>query len=306
MQEQTNDSFKIPSVKNSARSDSFVLVFLDALLDTRIGVIGERNPELAGKILSSGKYFNRDFDQFEGVTNEDFKKLYELRDSDTLPHCVVTNVSYFLQRLIKDAITADSMAPCDDKLIVHLNIWPYTGLTQAELDCFRDVVRFYTYSYAEVVVIDKPIAEFTPVFCKENYDIIVMYDYELFIETHAAALEKTQIPAVSLVAPAMYRKELPQGEDAEEIKKLSMNPYAAIEMALAPVIGLKLMPVSLFCITNQINPENKEFVLDAIRYTEEYLNQIISKTNSSAEKFDMDNTPDVKEILAQTDSDDML
>lgn len=296
----------IPTIKNSTRSDTFVVVFLDALLDTRIGVIGETNPELAGKILSSGKYFNREFDEFDGLSNSQFKELYAKRNADTLPHCVVTNVSYFLQRLVKDALMADALAPNDDRLIVHLNVWPYSDLTNEELDCFRDAVRFYTYSYAEIVVINKPISAFTPQHCKENYDIIIMYDYEQFIDTHSAELEKNQIPGVSLVGPAMYRSGMPVGEDAVEIKKLQMNPYNAVELAMAPVVGLKLMPVSLFCITDRINPDNKELILDAVRYTEEELTQLVNASKGIKNVMDMDLAPNLKEEIAKPLEDDML
>lgn len=297
---------KKPSVKSHARSDTFVLIFLDAILDTRIGVIGQKDPELAGKILTSGKYFSRNFDEFDGLTNAEFKELYNTRNEDTLPHSIVTNISFFLQRLVKDAISADAIVPNDDRLIVHLNIWPYVNLTSEELDGFVNAIRFYTYSYAEIVIINKPLTELTPKHVKENYDIVLMYDYENYIETHAEALEKTNIPLVSFVAPAMYRSELPKGEEADEIKKMKLSPFSAIEIALAPVIGLKLLPVSLFCITDQINPENKQLALDSIRYTTEMLTEIMAKANGKPEVFNMDDSPNAKEEVVKPLDEELL
>ena len=133
-----------------------------------------------------------------------------------------------------------------------------------------------------------------------------MYDYEEYITTHVKALEKTQMPALSFIVPTMYRNGLPTPDDLAEIKKLNINPFAAIETALLPVIGLKMMPVSLFSIAEKINPDNKDFVLDSVRYTKDILTEVMNKNNGITTAFNMDETPNPIEEIMKPIDDEMI
>lgn len=307
-EENSQEQIKFPSKKVSTREDSFILLMLDALFDTRIGTIAKHDTALASRVLSSGNYFKRETDEFEDITVEKFKELYAKRDVETLKLSIVTNMVFLLQRIVKDAMCADSMAPNDEKLIIHLNIWPYDNLNQDEIDMFRDCLRYYTYSYPEIVVISAPLDTLTPEYCKENYDIMIMYDYETYLETHLEALQKLQMPQVSLIGPQMCRCKKFDEEAEEEIKKMNIDRYRAMEIGMTPIVALKLMPVSLYCISEQINPSNKDKILNDIKYTIDDITNLMSAVNNvqiDDNVFDDSNHPNFKDIINK-DEDEML
>lgn len=285
------------------RQETVIYLDLDSLLDTRLGTLAKESTQLATKALDSGGYFSRVSDTFPGLTKEEFETLYDKRDVETLKHSLITNVSFFLQRLVKDALAAAAVSDSKgDALTLVLNIHPYI-LADEEVEMLVGCVRHVTYSACGISVVSLPAQEMTLEQCKNNYDIMVMYDYEKFIVAHEAKFAECRMPNVSLVAPEMFKAKVPSKEEMAELKMAQYNPFRITERSLAVAIGLKLMPISLFCINERLTKEDKNLLLKRISYTEEQIMEAIEVTGGAKIEL-VDPLPVVPPIDRNLESED--
>lgn len=237
----------------SDRELDVVYIELDTLLDTRIGTISQHRPELAPKLLNSGKYSQRIIDRFGDISPEQFDALYAKRDIETLKHSLLTNLPFFLQRIIKDCIVHASMTKIDQELKYVINVFPYNFDDHELLEMLAACVRYHTLDTVAIEIVRIPPDKLTPSLIKEEYDIMIMYRYQEWLYMHREELDRVRCPAVTLVVPQLFYRELPDREVLAECRKLNKDPMAIAEEQLAGHIRLKTMDVSLFCIHETVN-----------------------------------------------------
>lgn len=287
---ENKDENKKTEEKESYKNDTFIYLDLDSILDTRIGTIAYHDSDLAARILNSGKYFNRNYDDFEGLDNKTFMEWYKARDSEVLPYSVLTNVSFLLKRLVKDSIYTDTVNPTDEHLVIHLNIHPYS-LTEQEIEDMSMCMKYITMSYCSIVIIDEPMSALTPKLCKEKYDIMIMYDFQDWLILHGDDLARNRMPQVSLIVPKVYKGEKPTKESIDEILEgTKHDPFTFFEMILLPSINLKSMKTSLFCISEDLNAKTKDKIFKAISLTEEDIETAIDIINNKNNKSEITET----------------
>lgn len=274
---------RVPRKKDSSRMTTDILFGIDEILDVRIGAIAEHDSELASRILNSGRYHSRSYDEFVGLKDTEFQEIYQKRTADTLPFCLPTNVSIFLERVVKDALVADANSDGGDPLVFHFNTYPY-DLLDEEIEMMLQAIRVYTLGYGEVKAVRYEIKDLTPAFLKANFDMVIMYDYGKLLTAHDGLFVKTPCPEVSFIVPMIYMGGKPTKEVILELSKIGHSPFEATRLALAKYLCLRIQPVSLFSITDRINPENKDMVLDKLSLTEENITEIIAKQDGTAVK----------------------
>jgi hypothetical protein len=209
-----------------------ILVMIDCLLDTRLGTIAKLDTELARKVVSSETYFTREEDRFEGVNDILFKNAYLTRDKSTLTHSVMTAmVSGWLRGMINQLKEQALTGPEHDRVRVDVNIYPYQ-FSDEEKDELCKVLKFRLDGenadpafghLLTVEVIDKPIEQLTPQFCKASYGAMVMYDPWTWMNTHfyPEVFETAiRLPEVLLYAPRIYFDRKPT---AAELKEFEMQ-----------------------------------------------------------------------------------
>ncbi len=259
-----------------------IYLSLDSILDTKLGCIAQHNPELATALLKKGKWSTRLNDNWPGMlTNKQFREWYDARDIETLKHSVLTNMNFFLKRLIKDNITHTVHTRTNDRVVFELNIWPYKSPDEEFIEMLVECIRFHSYSAASIVVISAEPKDLTPEYVRSRYKVVVMLDYIAWIKTHSSFFEKRGIPEVILVAPAV----LDDSADFAEMKKQKITPSLAIDETtklLQSLINLRPHPISLFCITEAITKDTAKEIVEKVSVTQQDIEQHILKIDPDA------------------------
>lgn len=249
---KVNDTTK---TQDGDRETDVVYIELDALLDTRIGILHQHHPELAVSVLRSGKYPKRLIDRFGSISAKEFDALYATRDIETLKHSILTNVPFFLQRLIKDCVVHASLTKVDQHLHYVVNTYPYNFDNDELKDTLISCLSFHMLDAVEISVVHLSPQELTPTYIKSNFDIMLMYRFQDWLYMHREEFKLVRCPGVTVVAPAIFWHEMPDPETIQECRNIGRDPIQIAEEQTAEFIRLKFMDVSLFCINEQINAE---------------------------------------------------
>jgi hypothetical protein len=221
-----------------------IYVTLDALLDTRLGTIARISEDAALEVLKSG-YHEREIDDFPQVDMAVYKDLYAKRDTLTLAHSRPTGMLASLSNLTSMLAEQAIVRPYHDGAKVVVNTYPYQ-LTDEETDNIGRAVAAWMQGWAPVELTHISPESLTPLHCKQHYAMMIVYDYEHWMNIHAEAFKTTILPQVLMLAPAIYFGRKPtDAELAREIKE-STHPMIAIEMLASPLIQLRLFDVGFF------------------------------------------------------------
>lgn len=268
-------------------SEDRIYIPLDTLLDVRLACIAQQDQELATKVLKK-KWGSRIKDESAGlITAEQLAKWYDSRDMETLKYSVVTNMSFFLKRIVKDNIIHTVHTNTNDKIVFEINVWPYKDIDEAFVDMLIECVRFHTYSTATVTVIDAPLEKLPPDYMCDRYKVAVFYTEWLdWVAAHKKFFEKRGIPELAIVAPAILHKDC----DYTEMKAMGVNPgmvFSEMEKTFKPMFNLKLYPSSLYSVSESINQETAAEAVEIVSVTTQDIEQHILKNDPTAEIVDV-------------------
>lgn len=226
-----------------------IYVDLDCLLDTRIGTLAKMDPDLAAQVLANG-YHQRTDDFFPGVDPEAYRQAYASRDADTLMLSLFTNIITFLQACVKSATDEVVLGGQNNGLDIVINVYPYE-LEPEETELIALALKAKLFGVPNIRTTFTPDEFLTPAYIKETFGMMIRYDFEPWLEKQAKALEATRMPAVTMITPALYRK-LPTAKELEELKAEKVHPFRAVEIALAPVMGVRLLDAEVFSLHSGI------------------------------------------------------
>jgi hypothetical protein len=264
------------------KDDDNIYLNLDTILDTRLGTLAKLDNAYAAVALKSGKYHKRLIDEFEGVDKETFKEAYQQRDLETLKRSVVTNLVFFLRRLIKDSLISSIINQKVENLCFTVNVYPYDFSDPGLVDMLVGCIRFHTYSTSSVKIVSIPDEQLTPEFCRENFQIMIMYDWINWIDKHRAFFEKNGISDVAVVVPELFTDSVPTQEDIDRLDLRKQNPFRMTEEIAAAMIRLKHMPVSLFSIHEGITKDNAAEVVKRVQITQDDIEEYLDNTHPEA------------------------
>lgn len=267
--------------RDGVRETDVVLIELDALLDTRLGVLHQHHPDLAVKVLKTGKYRKRLIDRFGNITPTEFDELYSRRDMDTLKNSVLTNMPFFLQRLVKDCIVHTSVTNIEQQLCYMINVYPYKFEDESLIEMLKSCISYHMLDAVDIRIVSMAPEEITPQYLKENIDIIVMYRFQEWLYMHREEFLKFRCPAVTLVAPAIYWKELPDAETINECKAIGRDPISIGQDQLAEFITARFMDVSLFSIHEAINKETAANISLELQVQPEDIEKLAKERNAA-------------------------
>lgn len=221
---------------------STIYVDIDALFDTRAATLNKFGIESAKKAIASN-YYDRIYDEFEGIETTAYIEAYQRRDILTLKDAMVTPVARMIYLFAKQTLEALVSSPYRRQPKVFLNTYPY----RLEEETVRYIVaglRAITKNIIDVEVGYLTLEEITPRYVKQNYAVMVMYAYWDWLETHSQNqnLTQTQCPQVTLIGPRLVKSK-------EAAQKLSgQDAFTAIETYTGLFIKLQLYPVNVFCV----------------------------------------------------------
>lgn len=227
-----------------------MLVELDCLLDTRLGVISHIDPEAATELLFKD-YRGREIDDFETLTdgkvsNDAFRAAWEARDVTVLVDARCTALVALLDMFISDLEDQVVNSPEYDRTRLDVNVYPYQ-LTEEEKDMMITAIMAYAGIQTQVKIVSIPPEHITPKAIRDNWHVVVMYDFDGWFTLHVDALNKLRIPKHTIIAPALYREQ----PDPEKITVEAMpdkTPFELMEMSVIDRMGLELLEPRLFSL----------------------------------------------------------
>jgi hypothetical protein len=224
-----------------------IYVSLDVLLDTRLGTIARIDDAVAADVIASGTYQTRKNDVFEGVDKAVFDQMYKDRDVETLKLSIVTDAIQYIKRLVSGLTEQAIARPYHDGAKIVVNLYPY-NLLIVEQEKIGRAISAWINDMAPVELVFISTKDLTPAHCKDKYSLMMVYEYEEWMETHAEAFHHTRLPEVTMYVPALYKVHTPSVEELEKTVKEAAHPMRALEMLASPIIGLKVIDVKFFSI----------------------------------------------------------
>lgn len=235
-----------------------ICVWLDVLLDTRMGTLDRVDPEAAVRVLKSGTYHERLSDRFEGVDMDRYRELYAQRDRETLQRSAPTEGFVLVQQLVKllrdQAVEMNSPYRGNPKVVV--NTYPYQ-LSSEELDELGKSIAVRLGGLVPVELTRISDAELSPAFVKANFIMLVMYEYDPWMSLHynvdpskipLKELMKMFLKEVTIFSPAIYFKDPPDEDTVKKLMKETNHPLVETEMLANTLVGLHLVDVSFFSL----------------------------------------------------------
>ena len=228
---------------------STILVDLDSILDTRLGVLSELDDDKLKKVMEM--YHTRDIDEFPYYSFNRFKENYDKRDKSILSNSLITPVMFLVIEFVNKTLMQILNSPFHYKPKIIVNVHPY-DLSEEEINDIIKLIVLKTDKNCDVEVINKSVGDITVGYVKENISIMVMYEYYKWIEYHSVnkAFTKLTCPDINLFAPAIYFKPKQPRDDNKE------DPFSSMEEIVKPLIGLKLFPIEYFSFAKRSKPDS--------------------------------------------------
>lgn len=222
-----------------------IYVDIDSLLDTRFGTLVGMGQEVLIGVLDNG-YFQRRAETFYGVEKEVFDEAYKKRDKSVLAQSVITKVLGFVNELVREMNTQAIQTPFHTGPKIYINTYPYE-LNDSEAAVILKAVVKVTNQLSDVILIHKEPKALTPQYCDSNFAVMFMYDYAPFLEAQGEAFVQKRCPSLSVFVPGIYFVREPTAEELSSALETRMHPIKEMELISAPMIGLKLYEIELFC-----------------------------------------------------------
>lgn len=223
-----------------------ILISLDSLLDTRLGVIAQHYPDKMEKLLTKLDYFERLQDRFKGINPEQFAAHYKNRNVDTLKNSLMTNMTLLMGSFVKSAAKDVLSSGPQTNLIFDINIHPYQ-LDEEEKQDLLGVLEFHVGDAPEYNIVSIPNEFLTPQICKDQYSVLVLYDFAEWMRMHAPAFKEARMPNMVVYAPRLLEK-LPTAEENKLLMEAQLDPFEASRIAASPAFTLRFLTVDMYCV----------------------------------------------------------
>ena len=235
---------------NKNKNYNNILISLDCLLDTRLGTLSRIDSAIVNLLLDDPSYHTRDQDVFTGVDREVYKTMYRKRDDVTLQHSMLTNIIPLLKHLVGKLKEQSVVRPFHDGGHLIINVYPYVLSKEIE-ETIGKALAVWMHGLASVSIVRYSPKELTPLHCKGSYSLMIMYDYEEWLEINAELFLRTQIPEVTLFVPAIYFTNKPTDEELKTLNGGKISPMKALELLAKGIVGLEIIDVMWFSILNK-------------------------------------------------------
>ena len=222
-----------------------ILVSLDALLDTRLGVIAQKYPHLVSKFFHQ-RYYGRIQDKFKEVP--DFDTLYKNRDKETLQNSLMTNITLLMGYFVRTSANEVLKGGQPNVLSFQINIHPYEMDAEEKQDLIG-ALEFHVGDAAEISVVSIPNEFLTPEACKEQYAVLVMYDFANWLTMHSEKFKQVRMPNMVVYAPKLLQK-LPTKAEQKEMGEMNADPFEVAVIAASPAFSLRFLTVDTFSVRN--------------------------------------------------------
>lgn len=222
-----------------------MLVELDSILDTRLGVLLELDAEKVPAILAKD-YHERLWDVFPEVDLLAYQDRYSKRDKKVLKNSWVTPMMDLAFDFVMKTLQQTLKTPFHKSPKLDVNIYPYV-LTEEEESIILSAVVASTKDQCDIEIVSYSPEQLNPVFLKNNYEVVMMYDYQEWLEVHSknGLWKKYSCPNVAVMAPLMYKNTEvynPKTKVMDIIKD-----FETLSKTMAPYVDMQFIPLEAYC-----------------------------------------------------------
>lgn len=236
-----------------------ILIDIDTLLDTRMGVLMQMNESLFADNVDEGyRVRNNDVwsNLFDGIDQAEYEERYRNRDEIALRNSRITNMVHVLIRLITDYSTTRMFQNREnDKLELIINLFPYVNLSKVEIHHILQCLTEYLGSSITLRVafydpMETPLSRLV----SDGFTQYIMYDFNSWCKKHYS--NSTDYDSVDrkqdfiIVAPRISERELTDAE-REELRANGLedhDPFELTSAIFAPAFQLEYLSTMLFSV----------------------------------------------------------
>ena len=223
---------------------SKIFIDLDSLLDTRLGTLVSKDANYLFDTITNPAYYERDTHYFL-LEAKEFNELYKNRDIYTLSKSAATQICLMLPKFLNDMLNDDIDRPNRTQPEIVINIYPYQ-LDEFALESIKECVTYYSREVAVVNAVYLSPKQLTPNYLKD-FELVIMYEYAVWLETQALAFKRTQLPNVSLLLPKVYFLPKPTEEEFKQLPFGKDQPFDELELIMKPLIDLQICAGTYWC-----------------------------------------------------------
>lgn len=208
-------------------------VELDSLVDTRLTTLDALSPGLSDKMIKSEYYYKRLLDQFDYISADAFRYVYNKRDKRVLRNPLPTKVIELMHEIIVKSRGEDIRTGGSGENIVYINYYPYK-LIPEEIKVFTEALVKMITTPVTVELINEPSPD--PVWLNDNVGTMIMYDPMSWVDINLfnKKLLETPIPDVTLFGPMIVHNRLSK-DNPKLFEDISIGFSTAINLIFQPV-----------------------------------------------------------------------
>lgn len=248
-----------------------ILIDIDALFDTRLGVLAFLDKDNPRKLMANG-YRDRFHDEFNrilpSVDMDRFNYIYENRDKSVLALSSLSSLMYFLLRLIQDfeKTILSGNIKCTKATLV-INLFPYE-LTEPEIEVLLVGVKYRIGGVIDIKVISKDPTHFSiETLSYQGFTQYIMYDFNKWFKTQYSDEEAVKNtvgkPEFIIVAPKLiadYSKMRDDEEALADMRNITDGDnveemaFELTAVATSPHFNLIYLDTRYFSLIDASNP----------------------------------------------------
>lgn len=229
------------------KGDAIFLVDLDALLDTRLGVLASLSHEAFAEVIRNPEYAVREDDDLsrftDKVTREQFLDAWKNRNEECLLSSYITNILHEIKRLtfeVAEVALKEKDPRMSGDCYVDINYYGYK-LSKEVTDELCLQVSKWCYPGTTVKAVDIHPAWIRLAYLEQNYTHYFVYSMKAWLA--AAVGEDYQGPpakGVTIVAPALF--DLDHADEKQELRREDFKPnevFGLAELGFANLMCVK-------------------------------------------------------------------
>jgi hypothetical protein len=224
------------------------LIELDAILDTRLGVMDNLDPEAAVRLIGNPAYYTRMIDHMEplcGISEEAYQAAWKARSVNDLSHASVTPIVELIHCEVLALEAKQGLDPTLEGVELVINLYPYLVSADEEKAIGKAILSMIG-SKSPVRFVRLSPKELSPEIVRRDYSGLFLYNHHDWLLTHGDELTRRGVPRVTLVAPKLCYGRVPSEEEQKLDVDKPMDMWRFMELMSSELVGLAFQDVGHF------------------------------------------------------------